>query len=555
MDHALRHLLEPSVEYDVDLTVTSGEWPAGMSGHALLIGPAQPTAVDFMFAGPGLLTHVDLARRHWRTARVVTPDLAMLAGLSAALPPQELAALLATSRPAMTNVAPHTFGDRLLLTGLAQRPVEIDPVSWEFTSYLGGVGEYPEVVEHPLWPGVRTAAHPVEDLDEGCMWWCNTNLRPRGSSRTEVEGPLWVVRWDGQGDIDTWYVPGAHLVQGVHEVTVTQDYVILTEIGFQPEPGSVAGRDRTRPHLPFTDVYLVAKRDLTRERRGRAVPVVHARVPRESFHHFADYRQDGDDVTLYLAHSNGWDLNYSLRDSDRVWGSGEPVAKGLRGFVSAPVDASPVGRYVIDGRTGEVRDSRTFLDVDRHWATLLYSRDMRAPALEKGRHLWQAYWGCDPGMLVTRVVDLYRDHPYRAVPIDALPTMEIPSSLVCLDLDTMTEQSAWSFPSGTAGESPVFVPDPDGGTGWVAIVVHHTDRTELQIFDALSLGKGPVAVATVPGLKLSIQFHSLYMPRLLGAGAQHTDYRRPYADDIGSGWRGLSSDVRGVVGAVLERYS
>ncbi|CAO5192635.1 Dioxygenase [Frankia sp. AiPs1] len=586
MDHALHHLLEPSMEHDVELTVTAGAWPEKISGRALFIGPAQPTAVDFMFAGPGILSQVDLASRHWLTTRVVTPDLAIFAGLSQILPPADLAPLLATSRPAMTNVAPHSFGDRLLLTGLAQRPVEVDPATFAFHSYLGGVAEYPQVVEHPLWPGVRTAAHPVEDLDEGCLWWCNTNLQPRGTSRTDVEGPLWVVRWDGQGDIDTWYVPGAHLVQGVHEVTVTEDYVIFTEIGFQPEPGSVAGRNRTRPHHPFTDIYLVAKRDLTAARRGRAVPVTHARVPRESLHHFADYRQDGDNVTLYLAHSNGWDLNYSLRDSDRVWGTGEPVAKGLRGFVSAPVDASPVGRYVIDGRTGEVRDSRQFLDSDRHWATLLYARDMRPAGLETGRHLWQAYWGCDPDMLVTRVVDLYRDHPHREVPIARLPTREIPSSLVHLDLETMTEKSAWPFPSGTAGESPVFVPDTDGGPGWVAIVVHHPDRTELQLFDAHSLGAGPVAVATAPGLRLSIQFHSLHLPapRPLGSrvgtsasglapaspvpvpapvaagpapksAVTGPAYRRSYADDLGNAWQDLPTAVGEVVRAVLERHS
>ncbi|MCM3883258.1 carotenoid oxygenase family protein [Frankia sp. R82] len=556
MDHALHHLLEPSVEHDVDLTVTAGSWPEGISGHALLIGPAQPTAIDFMFAGPGVLTHIDLASRHWRTRRVVTPDLAILAGLNGTLPPAEVSSLMAASRPALTNVAPHSFGDRLLLTGLSQRPVEVDPATFAFTSFLGGVGEYPQVVEHPLWPGVRTAAHPVEDLDEGCLWWCNTHLQPRGTSRTDVEGPLWVVRWDGHGDIDTWYVPGAHLVQGVHEVTVTEDYVIFTEIGFQPEPGSIAGRNRTRPHLPFTDIYLVAKRDLTRERRGRAVPVTHARAPRESFHHFADYRQDGDDVTLYLAHSNGWDLNYSLRDTDRVWPADEPIAKGLRGFVSAPVDASPVGRYVLDGRTGEVRDSRLFLDPDRHWATLLYGRDMRVPALEHGRYLWQAYWGCDPGMLVSQVVDLYRDHPYRCVPIEQLPTQEIPSSLVCLDLETMTPTCAWSFPSGTAGESPVYVPDAvGGGPGWVAIVVHHTDRTELQLFDALSLGSGPVAVASAPGLKLSVQFHSLYLPHLHPAGSAGAPYRRSYSDDIGNAWREMPTPVRDVVGAVLDRFS
>ncbi|ABW16336.1 conserved hypothetical protein [Parafrankia sp. EAN1pec] len=551
MSHALHHALEPSAEYNVDLTVTAGRWPDGLAGNIFVIGPSQPTAVDFMFAGPGLLTHVDLETRHWRTKRVVTPDLALLGGLSRALPPAELAGLTVGGRPSLTNVSPHFFGDRLLLTGLSQRPVEFDPATLEFKTFLGGVSEYPEVVAHPLFPGVRTAAHPVEDLDDGCMWWCNTNLRPRGSSTSDMEGPMWVVRWDGHGDVETWHVPGAHLTQGVHEMTVTQDYVIFTEIGFQPEPGTVAGRGRTKPHLPFTDIYLVGKRDLTVARRGRSVPVAHARVPRESFHHFADYRQDGDDVTMYLAHSNGWDLNYVLTDADSVWGTGSGLAKGLHGFVSAPVDASPVGRYVIDGRTGEVRDSHVFLDPERHWATLLYGRDMRRPGLERGRYLWQSYWGCDTEMLATRIVEMYRDHPYRVVPVDQLPSREIPSSLVCIDLETMTEQSAWSFPAGTTSESPVFVPDPAGGPGWAVIFVHYSDRTELQVFDALALGAGPVAVATAEGLKLSVQFHSAYLPSIR---LRDTGYERSFAADLGDGWRDFSPSARGVISKVLERY-
>ncbi|CAI7977326.1 hypothetical protein FRAHR75_330049 [Frankia sp. Hr75.2] len=127
----------------------------GLAGNVFVSGPSQPTAVDFMIAGPGLLTQVDLEARRWRTKRVFTPDPALLGGLGRALPPAELAGLTAGGRPSLTNVSPYFFVDRLLLT----------------------------------------------------------------------------------------------------------------------------------------DIYLVAKRDLTTARRGRGVPVSHARVPRESFHRFADYRR------------------------------------------------------------------------------------------------------------------------------------------------------------------------------------------------------------------------------------------------------------------------
>jgi carotenoid cleavage dioxygenase-like enzyme len=558
LDHALHHVLEPSQEYDLALTVTSGRWPAGIAGHAFIIGPSQPALVNFVWAGTGIVTRVDLApdaegRPHWRSKRLVTPDTTLLYSLAQGVEPAAFGSILTGAGIALTNTSPHFFGDRLLLTFDQQRPAEFDPVTLEFKTYVGARSEYPAIKPHPVFPEIATTAHPVEDLDEGCMWWCNILMAPLGTSKSSFEAPLHVVRWDGHGALDTWSVPGARITQGIHEVTVTQDYVIFTEVGFQHETGAIAGRGRTKTHPPYTDIYLVAKRDLTAANRGKAVPHTHARVPFESFHEFADYRQDGDDVTMYIAHSNGWEINYAITGQDTVWGTDRAPTTGLYGFLSAPVDASPVGRYVIDGRTGEVKDSKLFVDPARHWATLLYARDMRRPAIERGRYLWQAYNGCDPEMLITRVVEMYRDHPYRIVPVDALPATEIPSTLVCIALDTMTEQSSWTFPEGTFGQSPVYVPDEQrGGEGWVVVFLQHRDRTELLVFDALSLGKGPIAVASAPGLKQSFQVHSGYMPAIR---SRDSGYRRSFAADFGDDWRRLPADAQRVIAPLLGAFA
>jgi len=558
MDHALHHQLEPSRACELDLEITAGRWPEGLSGHAFIIGPAQPTAFDFVWTGSGIVTRIDLApneqgRPHWVSRFVETPDLALMGALAQSLEPDEFGALMAGSQPPLTNTSPHFFGDRLLLTYDMQRPAEFDPVTLEFRGYGGALQDYPFVSRHSLFPGAVTTGHPVEDSGEGCMWWCNVDHKPLGRSRSEMEGPLSIVRWDGNGHVQTWHVPGARITQGIHEVTVSRDYLILTEVGYQHEPGAMAGRNRTKAHAPYTDIYFVAKSQLTREREGRAVPCTRARVPCESFHEFADYQQDGDDVTIYIAHSNGWDIGLSLLPEDTVWGRGEPIAKGLAGFFPMPVDAAPVGRYVIDGRTGEVKDTRLFLDAQRHWATVLYGRDMRQPALQRGRYLWQSYWGCDPGMLVPRMVEMYRDHPYRIVPVDELPVQGILSSLVCIDLETMTEHSAWSFPQGSYTHSPVYVPDDKGGGhGWALAFVQFSDRTELQVFDALNLAKGPVAVAGAPGLKQSFQVHSGWMPHLR---PQPSSTGTSFAADLGPAWKELPATVRAVVEPLMARYA
>lgn len=558
MDHAYHHVSEPSQEYDLDLTVTAGRWPAALYGHVFIVGPWQPALANFIYFGTGVLTRVDLApnavgRPHWRSKLLSSPDTDIINGLARTLDRETLFSALGEGGWGLANTAPHPFRDRLLMTFDEMRPAEFDPVTLEFKSYCGSAAEYPLVKKHPLFPQITTTGHPVEDLDDGCMWWCNLSMKPWGNSRKQAESGLHVVRWDGKGELETWSVPGARVMHGIHEVTVTRDYVVFTEVGFQKEPGAVAGRGRTTPHQPYTDIYIVAKRDLTQENLRRAVPHARARVPYESFHEFADYAQNGEDITMYIAHSNGYDINYAIDEDDSVWRTGKPAAKGLYGFRSAPVDASPVGRYVINGRTGEVKDTKLFIDPTRYWGAHLYGGDMRRPAIERGRYLWQGFWGCDPEMLVTSTVEMYRDHPYRIVPVEDLPIRDIPSTLVCIDLETMTEQSAWAFPEGTFGQSPVFVPDEQGNSdGWIVVFHQHRDKTELQVFDALKLDRGPIASASAPGLKQSYQIHSSFMPSIR---SQDTGYRRRLQDDIGDGWRSLPAATHGVIEEVLARFA
>jgi len=557
MDHALHHVQDPSEECDLDLTVTSGTWPSEISGHAFIIGPAQPSLANFVWSGTGMITRIDLAanadgKPHWFSKRVVTPDTALIQGLAQGLSPDALGPLLYGTSIPLTNTAPHFFRDRLILTFDMQRPAEFDPVTLAFKTYVGGRAEYPAVKPHPVFPEILTTAHPVEDLHEDCLWFCNVPMTPVGNSRSQFNNPLHVMRWDGKNDLDTWYVPGAQVTQGIHEGTVTRDYVVFTEVGFQHELTAMAGRGRRVIHPPYTDIYIVAKKDLTAANRGGSVPHARARVPYESFHEFADYAQDGDDITLYIAHSNGWDINYAITDADTVLGTDSVPPTGLHGFLPTPVDASPVGRYVINGRTGEVKDRKLFVDPERHWATLLYTRDMRRPAIERGKYLWQAYWGCDPEMLITRVVDMYRDHPYRIVPVDDLPKAEIPSTLVCLTMADMTEQGAWAAPLGTFVQSPVYVPDTGGGDGWLLAFLQHRDKTELLVFDALQLSKGPIATATAPGLKQSFQVHSCYAPSI---NSQQTGYHRSFADYLGDDWRGLRPDACNVIEPVVKAYA
>jgi carotenoid cleavage dioxygenase len=76
------------------------------------------------------------------------------------------------------------------------------------------------------------------------------------------------------------------------------------------------------------------------------------------------------------------------------------------------------------------------------------------------------------------------------------------NALVHLDLETGRRQ-IHEFGPGDGTSEPVFAPRPGGteeGDGWLTAVVYRAaeDRSDLLIFDALDLAKGPIATAQVP---------------------------------------------------------
>jgi hypothetical protein len=138
------------------------------------------------------------------------------------------------------------------------------------------------------------------------------------------------------------------------------------------------------------------------------------------------------------------------------------------------------------------------------------------------------------------------------VPVEELPRQEIPSTLVCLVAETMTEHSAWAAPLGSFVQSPAYVPDAQGGDGWVVAFLQHRDRTEIVVFDALDLAKGPIAVAGAPGLKQSFQVHSGYLDSLPAGDAA---YRRSVKADLAGGWDRLPDAARAALAPLVDAFA
>lgn len=123
----------------------------------------------------------------------------------------------------------------------------------------------------------------------------------------------------------------------------------------------------------------------------------------------------------------GWHFRYVGRDAAaEIHGAGWSVEEY---FQHHPPEIDEHTCYVIDGRTGEVKDQRLFLEPERHWGALFYARNPARREVEHGCHLWQTYWGLEPSVLATSHVQMYRDHPYRVVSVERLSEMRIPSTI------------------------------------------------------------------------------------------------------------------------------
>lgn len=91
------------------------------------------------------------------------------------------------------------------------------------------------------------------------------------------------------------------------------------------------------------------------------------------------------------------------------------------------------------------------------------------------------------------------DKPYNGPPG---PFAGVLNALTHFDLATGEEQSWWCGPDGSLQE-PCFIPrsaDAPEGDGWMVALVdnHVTNYSDLCIFDALAVAKGPVARAKLP---------------------------------------------------------
>lgn len=547
---------------DVTLNVISGQHPSDMTGHAFVTYPHPPDDGSPQFVGDGMTVRLDfgpdgtdLVRRVARTpcyyadvATRGTDDEFRAAGLA------RMSNTLGSRNSLNTNFL--VMEDRLLMAFDGGRPWEIDPVTLEPITPIGGFDEWTSMM--PAWvnwlrpwpfPIVLSSAHPVRDPVDGDMYTINFGMGAiifRPFTR--------LVRWDGEGRLQSWNLVdeagrNVEIVQSAHQVAITEDFVVFVDVSLRVEWESILGMNTDRAQLPDTTVWLVPRRDLLSN--ADTVTCRKVVLPRESTHFLVDYLNPNGQITLYVAHNCATDPSEFLTADDINPITGTRVRSDMVGFLASGTDACAMGRYVIDAPSSAVVESQLIFDDLRLMSTAaLYTH--------KGmdvRDIYEnVYWlslGYSEELRVERMEQLYAEYPYRRMPLSELPTTTIPGTLYRVHQPTLEIVDTYVFPPGRLPISPQFVPRTDSQSdtdGYIITWVCSDDTTtegstgdELWVFDAGNLAQGPLTRLGHPDLNIPFTLHTAWMPAI---ETRTATYSVPIRSDIGDAVNRQSTAIR-----------
>ena len=398
--------------------------------------------------------------------------------------------------------------------------------------------------------------------------------------------------------------------QTTHQMGITKNYIVFVETSFKFSLENTFPFQRSSlatsfkillmdffnyPQYHYTKLYIVKRSDLTEattvkssgfKSKSEKLPTVVAReveLDPEFSHYLVDYDDRDNQIVLYASHLAGTDIAeyiriyersaYDDRDSDEpedIFDDPDLTSRlhKLAGNIVSPMDISRVGRWVIDGETGEVVDRQQFPDksdrdeLDRQlaahhtdpqnnpidikylltWSTAFYVCPDHRPTNKYTDIFWNS-WGCWPDTLTYRAVEAYdNDRPHLVDPknVVKLTYKGVPSCLFQLKIRTDDEQKTkievdpdnyYQFSNRYLGTSSQFIPRPnakDQTDGYIVCVVLTSDEflsqsdrddndpqwsqnSEIWIFDARKLNQGPLYKLSHPKLNIGFSFHTTWM--------------------------------------------
>ncbi|ACY99233.1 MULTISPECIES: carotenoid oxygenase family protein [Thermomonospora] len=549
-----RSILSRTDFSDFELSLIAGAWPQDITGHYVICTSDQRTRPLHAFFGDGVVIRLELrpderGRFPWRARVIDTPSVR----LRRKRPDLFTAGPVGTSSPwgfvNAANTAPLPWGDRLLATWDAGRPVEIDPLSLEFVAEVGHRDDWKPAIDQAVLPLISTTAHPVIDPERGCLW---------SVSRDVLTGEVSVIRYDGHGKhVQRWAVEDAVLPQATHTITQTRHWLVLADTAYKVDPEEVFGAERTVANNPDGPVLLIRKDDLVPGRAG--VPCRTFRIAPEVNHFYARY-DDTDGVQVIMEHSPGLDIGMYLREDD-LDAFGRPIDPALRGMYCHGMSPALTTLLRFDPETGRVHERARLFDPERYWQAELSAIDWSFEGQTNPTRHHLIHLGFHPEAINQRALKNYEG---RVNP-ELFPAEETPAVLSSLDWHTLRPVAEWTFALEDYPTSPVFVPrgpgapgrtryagaDPGGHDGYLLVAVHNDDRFRIELFDAADVSRGPIAVLAAPqGTTVPFLIHSAWMPQARPADPGIERLR--FADDLDSRLDQLDPELAALTRQVAE---
>ena len=532
------------------LRVVAGTWPSDMDGSVVVVGPNKRAPGGHWFGAHGLVERIHLKPSHDGAITVehklvnspVNRLRKRLPWLFRSVAFVE-ASPFGISNLANTNVV--SVQDRLILGYDAGRPVEIDAETLEFISPVGANDEWLQGVPGLLEPLIAVAAHPAVDIDETLLHFVNY-------SQVSIPGEVaetHLASWDLHGQIQRRRIDGMSPFDSIHDITVSDHYLVISDLPFVIEPETFRGEQRRERSQDHTKLWIVAKADLASTPEGGTVTATEVRVPMPSGHLWLDAEEVDGCLRVVLQQIPLADLTITVTSEARNHTDGAVFDADFEGWIAQAVQPSVITCLVIDPVTGVVKESESLSDPEHLWGGILATTDVtHSTSRAHLSQLWYANVGFDPELVPEEWWRLYSTATDGLVAPSELPTEPIPGALARFDLDLMQIAESWEYPAGSFPSPPTFVPRSgatEADDGYIVCVVHQDGPKELHVFEAGNIAAGPVARASSATFNPNLMLHSCWSPPRIGP--RPSNYSVPVKRDVVGALKGVPGNMKRIV--------
>jgi carotenoid cleavage dioxygenase-like enzyme len=377
-----------------------------------------------------------------------------------------------------------------------------------------------------------------------------------------------LMRWKGDKLIEKWNLKDQYgnllqIKECMHQTGITEDYIVLTDCSFKfsidllvnnpfPEDENIDRAIRallSNPALPYTDVYIVKRSELTAGGGDAVAYAINNPIPLETIHYSCNFANPNGKIKIFAVHNNASCVAEWLRSYDTQYTNQAGINPDLMSlFAIGSMDINRFGKWVIDVNTLSIVEEESACvaepgnpgaaDVGPNtWSIGLYTyRDMISAdtRVNEVNKLFFVTNGLDEEMLSQFIYDLYKDVSDRLISLEeviAHTKTGVPFGLMQLDTNSMKIENYYQFEPNTYIRSVQFVPKPvatlgidpqlDGyifssvQSGTLQADGSYVYRGEFWIFDANHLKAGPITKLYMPGLEFCFTLHSSWVPKAL----------------------------------------